>query len=268
MKSKSPKYQETCAKQRKIHSRTLARRGELEILLSLGAQLLQGTAGVRIMAIYKTGKAIVAKHEDHTTNAELIRTAAHGLYFLITEFRLYIKAAHDYDAAHPSSLDAGQISFLFTVHGNLHHFLNPRPLSGPKKNVITKALRTRVMQLKATFVAHKANEFLRELPSTLNSAAERLITATLEFTEAFVFLDGLIVDIKNRPTDWAVKRRVAAIIIRHQEKTNGNSFPKFPMVMSALNRYRRGRKHQLSARNYGNLKQQWQCGTYWHFIQP
>lgn len=220
------------------------------------------------MTVYKTAKKVNAKQEDNTTNAEFIRASPHGLYFLIAEFRSYIKAANDYDVAHPSSLDAEQISFLYAVHDDLHKFLNPRPLSGPKKNVITKALRTKVALLKSAFIAHKSNATLRNPPLALNAAACQLIAATLEFVEAFTFLDGLIINIKNRPTGWAVKKRVAVIIIRHQKRTYEKSFPKFSEVLLALNRHKHHRRHQLSPRNYGNLKQQWQRGTYWHLIQP
>ena len=220
------------------------------------------------MAVYKSGKKIVAKHADDVTNAEFIRAAPHGLYFLITELRSYIKAANDYDTVRPSTLNAGQIAFLYQLHDDLHQFLNPRPLWGPKKNVITKLLRTKVVRLRSTFIAHKASTPLLKLPSELNAAANQLVESTLEFVEAFDFLDGLIISIKNRPTDWAVKKRVAAIFIRHQEHKNTKSFPKFPAVSRALNRHKHQRKHQLSPRNYGNLKQQWRRGTYWHFIQP
>ncbi len=220
------------------------------------------------MTVYKSAKKVVAKHTDDTTNAEFIRNAPHGLYFLITEFRSYIKAANDYDAARPSTLDASQIAFLYQLHDDLYQFLNPRPLWGPKKNLITNSLRTKVARLKSTIIAHKASTPPLKLPSKLKAAAYQLIDSTLEFVEAFVFLDSLIVSIKNRPTDWAVKKRVAAIIIRHQECKSENSFPKFPAVLRSLNRHKHQRKHQLSPRNYENLKQQWRRGTYWYFIQP
>ncbi len=219
------------------------------------------------MGIYKSGKKVAAKHADNTTNAEFIRTSPHGLYFLITEFRSYIKVANEYETVKPSTLDAGQIAFLYQLHDDLHQFLNPRPLWGPKKNVITKLLRTKVIRLKSTFITHKASTSLLKLPLELNAAANRLIESTLEFVEAFDFLDRLIIRIKNRPTDWAVKKRVAVIFIRHQASTNKKSFPKFPDVLTALNRHKHTRKYQLSPRNYGNLKQQWQRGTFWHFIQ-
>lgn len=219
------------------------------------------------MAVFKSGKRVVPQNTTNTTNAEFIRTAPHGLYFLITEFRSYIKAANDYNTFQPSTLDAGQIALLYRLHADLNQFLNPRPLWGPKKNIVTKALRTNVARLNAGFIAHKANALVRNLPTPLSAAADRLIDSTLEFVEAFTFLDGLIINIKNRPTDWAVKKRVAAAIIRHQASTNKNSFPKFPAVLRALNRHKHNRKYQLSSRNYSNLKQQWQRGTYWHFIQ-
>lgn len=220
------------------------------------------------MAVYKSGKRLVPLHTDDTPNAEFIRTSPHGLYFLIREFRSFIKAAEDYNTARPSTLDAEQIAFLYQLHGDLYPFLNPRPLWGPKKNLITKSLRTKVARLKSTFIAHQANTPLLKLPPKLNAAACKLVESTLEFVEAFVFLENLIVSIKNRPTDWAVKKRVAVIIIRHQARTNEKSFPKFPAVLRALNKHKKERKHQLSARNYGNLKKQWCRGTYWHFIQP
>jgi hypothetical protein len=220
------------------------------------------------MAVYKSGKKLVPQRTDDTPNAEFIRTSPHGLCFLIREFRLFIKAAENYNAARPSTLDAGQIAFLCQLHCDLYPFLNPRPLSGSKKNVITKSLRTKVERLKSTFLAHRVSTPLLKLPPKINAAACRLVESTLEFVEAFVFLDSLIVSIKNRPTGWAVKKRVAAIIIRHQDCTNENSFPKFPAVLCALNRHKHQRKHQLSPRNYENLKRQWRRGTYWHFIQP
>lgn len=220
------------------------------------------------MAVFKSGKRAVSKNTTNTTNAEFIRTAPHGLYFLITEFRSYIKAANDYNTVQPSTLDAGQIAFLYQLHADLDQFLNPRPLWGPKKNIITKALRTNVARLNTRFIAHKANALVLNLPTLLSAAADRLIDSTLEFVEAFTFLDSLIINIKNRPTDWAVKKRVAVAIIRHQTRTNKNSFPKFPAVLRALNRHKHNRKYQLSPRNYSNLKQQWQRGTYWHLIQP
>lgn len=220
------------------------------------------------MTVVKSGKKVVPQHTAETTNAEFIRTAPHGLYFLITEFRSYIKVANDYNTVRPSTLDAGQIAFLYRLHADLDKFLNPRPLWGPKKNVITKALRTSVVRLNTRFIAHKANALVLNLPTPLSAAADRLIDSTLEFVEAFTFLDGLIINIKNRPTDWAVKKRVAVAIIRHQARTNKNFFPKFPAVLRALNRHKHIRKYQLSPRNYSNLKQQWQRGTYWHLIQP
>jgi hypothetical protein len=220
------------------------------------------------MGIYKSGKKAVPRHTDETPNAEFIRIAPHGLYFLITEFRAYIKAANNYGSARLGTLNARQIAFFYQLHADLDQFLNPRPLSGPKKNVITKLLRTKVANLKSTFIMHNNRITNIKLPSELNDAACQLIEASLEFCEAFIFLDGLIISIKNRPTDWAVKKRVAAIFIRHQQRTNTNSFPKFPTVIRALNKHKHRRKYQLSARNYGNLKRQWQRGTYWHFIQP
>ncbi len=220
------------------------------------------------MTVYKNAKEVVAKHEGDTTSAEFIRTAPHGLYFLIREYRSFIKAADDYNTQMPYSLDAIQIAFLYQLYDDLYQFLNPRPLWGPKKNVITKSLRTKVDRLKSTFLLHKASTILETLPSKLHAAVCQLIDSTLEFVEAFGFLDSLIVSIKNRPTDWAVKKRVAAIFIRHQEQTNTKSFPKLPAALRALNRHKHQGTHQLSPRNYGNLKQQWRRGTYWHFIQP
>jgi hypothetical protein len=220
------------------------------------------------MDIYKSAKKVVPKHQAETTNAEFIRIAPHGLYFLITEFRSYIEVCTDYDTLSPSTLDVRQISFLYQLHDDLRQFLNTRPLWGPKKNVITKALRTSVAQLKSTFIAHKSNAIFRTLPSVLSTTACQIINSTLEFVEAFVFLDGLIVNIKNCPTDWAIKRRIAVAIIRHQASTNKKSFPKFITVLRALNRHKHNRRYQLSLRNYGNLKKQWRRGTYWHFIQP
>jgi hypothetical protein len=220
------------------------------------------------MPIYKSAKKLVAKQKKPTTNTEFIRIAPHGLYFLIAEFSIYINAAHEYNIATPSSLNATQITFLSKIHHDLDQFLNPRPLWGPKKNVITKSLRTKVALLKTIFIAHRADVPLQVLPHTLSMAVARLIDATLEFVEAFVFLDGLLTKVKNRPADWVVKKRVAAIILRHQNTMNTRTFPKFPAVLQALNRYKHFRKYQLSARNYGNLKQQWKRGTYWYFIQP
>lgn len=219
------------------------------------------------MAVYKSGKKLVSQHTDGTPNAEFIRTAPHGLYFLISEFRLFIKAAEDYNTARPRTLNAGQSAFLYQLYDDLYPFLNPRPLWGPKKNVITKSLRTKVERLKSTFITHKESTTVLKLPPKLNAAARQLIDSTLEFVEAFTFLDGLIISIKNRPADWPVKKRVAVIIIRHQKSANKKSFPKFPHVLKALNRHKHKRKYQLSARNYWNLKQQWLRGTYWHFIQ-
>lgn len=220
------------------------------------------------MPIFKSAKKLIAKQEEPTTNAEFIRVAPHGLYFLIAEFRIYIKAAHEYNIATPSSLNATQISFLYKIHHDLYQFLNPRPLWGPKKNVITKSLRTKVALLKTIFIAHREDVPLQVFPHTLSMAVTRLIDATLEFVEAFVFLDGLLTKVKNRPADWAVKKRVSAIILRHQRDINASTFPKFLAVLQALNRYKHFRKYQLSARNYGNLKQQWKRGTYGYFIQP
>jgi hypothetical protein len=129
-------------------------------------------------------------------------------------------------------------------------------------------LRTKVELLKIIFIAQKTKVPLQTLPHVLSTAVNRLIDSTLEFVEAFVFLDGLLTKVKNRPADWAVKKRVAAIILRHQSDMNTSTFPKFSAVLQALNRYKHFRKYQLSARNYGNLKQQWKRGTYWYFIQP
>jgi hypothetical protein len=220
------------------------------------------------MAIYKSAKKLVAKQEEPITNAEYIRIAPHGLYFLISEFHTYIKAAEEYNMAAPNSLTATEITFLYEIHHDLDQFLNPRPLWGPKKNIITKSLRTKVELLKTIFIAQKTKVPLQTLPHVLSTAVNKLIDSTLEFVEAFVFLDGLLTKVKNRPADWVVKKRVAAIILRHQKTMNTSTFPKFPAVLQALNRYKLCRKYQLSARNYGNLKQQWDRGTYWYFIQP
>jgi hypothetical protein len=220
------------------------------------------------MPIFRAGRVVVPKRERPTTNAEFIRVAPHGLYFLQNEYRSYVKATCAYNAAHPASLGSGQIAFLYKIHDDLYQFLDQRPLSGPKKNVITKALRKSIARLKADFILHRADTILRDLPTLLNAAAYRLIDSTLEFVEAFTFLDSLILKIKNRPTDWALKKCVAEVIIHHQSSTNSNSFPKFPAVLRALNQNKSCSFHHLSVRNYWNLKQQWLRGTYWHLIQP
>ena len=217
------------------------------------------------MAIYKAGVK-QNKSASEPSTAELIRLAPHGLYFLIDEFWKFINENHAYDQRNPCSLLRSQIDCLNYIYLDLYKFLNPRPLSGKKKNKITKNLRTAVDRLEVALLQYKKVVSVQKLPKDLHRASRRILGVGLRFTESFRFHDGLILKIRNRPTDWALKKRIAIQFLQHQRKKGAQMFPKYPAALKRLNKYKTGSKYQLSARHYWNLKHYWLNNTYWHYF--
>jgi hypothetical protein len=219
------------------------------------------------MTVYRTGKKVETVKRGESSNLELLRIAPRGLYFLIDQFRHFIRENQLYDKAYPATLSGSQIEYLSALWRVFDDFLVDRPLR-KSANKVTKKLRLSIETFERTLTQKEVWPHGQFLPKPLRRASKKLITSGLRFVASFRFYDGLIQKIPNRPTDWRIKRRVAVQIVRHQAKHGPGSFPKFPALMKRLNKYKdkAKAKFQLSARHYWNYKKHWNNGTYWHYF--
>ncbi len=217
------------------------------------------------MTVYRSGKQVGRVKRAEPSNLELFRISPHGPYFLINQFRQYIRTNQLYDKKNPRTLSKDQIDYLNNVWRIFDSFLVNRPLHN-KGNRITKKFRLSVLALEHMLTQQGVNPRGLGLPKELHRAARILIASGLRFVSSFYFHDALIARIPNRPTDWKRKKRIAIQIVRHQAKYGSNTFPKFPAVKVRLNKYVAKAKFQLSARHYWNYKKHWRNGTYWHYF--